>query len=192
MGKDGLKAVLQAGAEGRTAYPGASFPNGRRRTRPTSPCVSRAFLDFIDERGMIPAGVKDLDQAQELLAGYGVFTFGYALRPLPGSSLHHELADRPATGSSRRRCAARCRTGASRGGAGHDGCRRGRRRSGDDRSKLSDFSFDGTELQKLLRRCETATGTLGELADGPVRRSTPPVSWPRPATRSRPAAIRWR
>jgi hypothetical protein len=69
-GPDGLKAALVAASKGENPYLGA----GPTEPATSGPISARTLLDMVDERGMVPAGVADLDQAQKLLSDYGVFT----------------------------------------------------------------------------------------------------------------------
>ncbi len=69
MGPDSFKAVMKAAAGGQMAYMGEMAYLGA-----TSPAISaQELLDLVDERGMLPAGITDLDQAQTLLASFGIF-----------------------------------------------------------------------------------------------------------------------
>jgi hypothetical protein len=68
-GQDGLKAALVAASKGENPYTGA----GASEPAAGGPITARTLLDMIDERGMVPAGVADLDQAQTLLSDYGIF-----------------------------------------------------------------------------------------------------------------------
>jgi hypothetical protein len=68
-GHDGLKAALVAASKGENPYTGA----GASETAAGGPITARTLLDMIDERGMVPAGVADLDEAQTLLSDYGIF-----------------------------------------------------------------------------------------------------------------------
>jgi hypothetical protein len=71
IGPDNLKAVLAAASNGEIAYVGA--PPAEKVTI-AGPISAKNLLDLIDERGMVPAGVTDLDQAQKLVTGYSIFT----------------------------------------------------------------------------------------------------------------------
>ncbi len=71
MGPDGFRAVLEAAAANEMAYIGVQ--PGEQLEDLSLPITANQMLDLIDERGMFPAGVTDLDQAQDLLGGYGVF-----------------------------------------------------------------------------------------------------------------------
>ena len=72
IGPDNFKAVLAAASKDEIAYLGTgpaevSVDGG-------SSISSRALLDLIAERGMLPAGVTDLDQTQTLFGKYGLYT----------------------------------------------------------------------------------------------------------------------
>jgi hypothetical protein len=69
-GQDGLKAALVGAYKGENPYTGA----GASETPAGDPITARTLLDMIDERGMVPAGVADLDEAQKLLSDYGIFS----------------------------------------------------------------------------------------------------------------------
>jgi len=71
MGPDNFKSFLRAAAAGEIAYVGAT--PGEKRAGATLPLTSEQVLDRLDERGMVPAGIADSDQAQKILAGWGVF-----------------------------------------------------------------------------------------------------------------------
>ena len=71
MGPANFKSVLVAAANDEIAYVGAG--PAEKSPAGAAPISARALVDLIDERGIIPAGVKDLDQAQALLGRYGIF-----------------------------------------------------------------------------------------------------------------------
>ena len=71
MGPANFKSVLAAAANDEIAYVGAG--PAERSPADAAPISARALLDLIDERGMVPGGVKDLDHAQTLLGRYGIF-----------------------------------------------------------------------------------------------------------------------
>jgi hypothetical protein len=71
MGPDNFKNVMRAVAAGETAYIGAT-PN-EKLAGSTLPIGARQMLDYLDERGMVPAGISNLDQAQNLLGNWGMF-----------------------------------------------------------------------------------------------------------------------
>ena len=72
IGPANFQAVLKAASDGEIAYVGASPAEKSPLGGP--PISPRTLLDLIDERGMVPAGVKNLDEAQDMFAGYGIFT----------------------------------------------------------------------------------------------------------------------
>ncbi len=91
MGADNFKSVLQAGVNGEIAYVGA----GTAEKKPTAgtALTARELLDLVDERGMIPGGVADLDQAQKLMDRYGVFSDSSLLDSrAEARETYHELA----------------------------------------------------------------------------------------------------
>jgi hypothetical protein len=71
IGPARFKEALVAAYKGETPYLGAG--PAESLTTAGNPITAKALLDVIDERGMVPAGVSDLDQAQDMLAHYGVF-----------------------------------------------------------------------------------------------------------------------
>jgi hypothetical protein len=92
MGPESFKAVVAAAVAGNNAYPG-SDPNEKAPTA-SALITSKKLLDLIDERGMVPAGVKDLDQAQDLMARYGVFSDTTLLEARSKArATYHGLAD---------------------------------------------------------------------------------------------------
>lgn len=71
MGQDQFKTVLEAASAREMAYIGAT--PGEKTAGGNLPLSSEQMLDLIDELGMVPAGITDLDTAQDLLAKYGIF-----------------------------------------------------------------------------------------------------------------------
>ncbi len=71
MGPINFKNVLAAAASGKIAYVGGSPVEDSPLVGPVS---AKALVDLIDEQGMVPAGIADLDEAQSLFAKYGIFT----------------------------------------------------------------------------------------------------------------------
>jgi hypothetical protein len=69
MGSEPFKDVVAAAAQDEIAYVGAPDDDS---VVVKEPLTSRELLDLFDERGMIPAGIAELDQAQELFASYGI------------------------------------------------------------------------------------------------------------------------
>ncbi len=70
-GPNNFKAVLEAVAADDMAYVGAD-PN-EHLAGVSGAVTAEQLLDIIDQRGMVPAGVTDLDQAQNLMARFGIF-----------------------------------------------------------------------------------------------------------------------
>ena len=89
IGPDNLKAVLAAASKGETPYVGAS--PAETRADGGLAISAKTLLDLIDERGMVPAGVKDLDQAQKLLDEYGIFTTADLEARSQARSAYHDL-----------------------------------------------------------------------------------------------------
>ena len=91
MGEENFKAVLVAGSNGEIAYlggtPGETFESS------ATPLSAESFLDLIDERGMIPAGIEDLDEAQALLSKYGIFDAADLVDRSEARETYHALAD---------------------------------------------------------------------------------------------------
>jgi hypothetical protein len=91
MGEESFRAVLVAGSNGEIAYlggtPGETFDSSE------TPLSAESFLDLIDERGMIPAGIEDLDEAQDLLAKYGIFDARDLADRSKAREAYHALAD---------------------------------------------------------------------------------------------------
>jgi hypothetical protein len=90
IGPANLRSVLAAAADGEMAYQGAT--PGERTSASDTPLTSQALLDLIDELGMIPAGVKDLDQAQTLMGQYGIFTADQLADRSKARAVYHSLA----------------------------------------------------------------------------------------------------
>ncbi len=89
MGAADFKNVLTAAAADEMAYIGAT--PGERLVGSKLPLTSEQMLDLIDERGMVPAGVTDFDQAQKLLGNYGVFDAATLSARSRARSAYHEL-----------------------------------------------------------------------------------------------------
>lgn len=68
MGEERMADVVQGLLDRRAAY--GDDPTDRRPG--SGPADWRAFLDLVDEVGLVPAGVADLRYAQELLLSFGV------------------------------------------------------------------------------------------------------------------------
>ena len=91
MGPVNFRNVLTAAVSGSVAYGSGASQSGARTA--AVPVAARRLLDLIDERGLVPAGVKDLDLAQNLLAGKGIFdTADLATRSAARATLHAEAA----------------------------------------------------------------------------------------------------
>jgi hypothetical protein len=91
MGPASFKAVLVAASNGEIAYLGADpaekSPNGG------SPVSAQMLLDLVDERGMLPAGVEDLDRVQNLLDDYVMFSKTQLDARSKARSNYHQLLD---------------------------------------------------------------------------------------------------
>jgi len=89
VGPDRMRTVLAALIDHEAAYRSGAIV----LRRPDGPVDWRAWLDAIDELGLIPAGVADLDYAQELVAR---FDGEAGIASLPARSkaraLYHQLA----------------------------------------------------------------------------------------------------
>jgi len=70
MGPDNYRAFLAAVKNGEIAYVGAGAPETHLLT--DGAVSAQELLDLADERGLVPAGVGDLDKAQKLMAKYGI------------------------------------------------------------------------------------------------------------------------
>ncbi len=90
MGPDNFKAVMKAAAAGEMAYIGAT-PG--EKAQGAGPALSaQGFLDLVDERGMFPAGIENLDQAQALLATFGIFNSTTLAGRSQARTTYHALA----------------------------------------------------------------------------------------------------
>ncbi len=89
IGPDKLKTVLNYASARAVAYSG---PVPEIYADRTSPVSARQLLDLIDEIGMLPAGVQDLDEAQNLLSGYGIFTASDLQSRSQARAAYHGLA----------------------------------------------------------------------------------------------------
>ena len=91
IGPDNFKAVLVAASQDEIAYLGTTPAEvGATGGPPVSP---ETLLDLIDELGMVPAGVTDLDQAQNLFAKYGIFTPAELANRSQARSAYHDLLE---------------------------------------------------------------------------------------------------
>lgn len=77
MGPEPFKSVMVAADKGLIAYAGATPTEDSPLAG--KPISAKELLDLIDEWGMVPGGVTDLDQAQEMFATYGILNDGTAL-----------------------------------------------------------------------------------------------------------------
>ncbi|MCI0582825.1 MAG: hypothetical protein L0227_08015 [Chloroflexi bacterium] len=66
IGAEGMRAVFAALLDHKVAYQSDSMPSAGS----TAPVGARQWLDTVDELGLVPAGVDDLDFAQELLYSF--------------------------------------------------------------------------------------------------------------------------
>jgi hypothetical protein len=72
MGPTNLLSVFAAVDSGEMAYQGATAH--QKASNSTKPISAKRMLDLIDELGMVPGGVKDLNTTQDLLQTYGIFS----------------------------------------------------------------------------------------------------------------------
>jgi len=88
IGADGMRAVLAALFDHKVAYrSGKTVLDG-----PSAPATWQTWLDAIDELGMVPAGVTDLDVAQKLLQKYGIANVGNVLdKRSAARAAYHQL-----------------------------------------------------------------------------------------------------
>lgn len=90
MGPQNFKNVLGAATSDEMAYIGAT--PGETLPGLKLPLTSEQMLDLLDERGMVPAGIADLDRAQKLLATYGVFDSATLTARSSARATYHALA----------------------------------------------------------------------------------------------------
>ena len=91
IGPARLKQVLQAAQRGEIAYLGAGPAEKSPQSGP--PATAKMLLDLMDERGLVPAGVTDLNKAQDLLARYGILNDTSQLDARASArTTYHELA----------------------------------------------------------------------------------------------------
>jgi hypothetical protein len=95
IGPANFQAVLKATSNGDIAYAGASL--AEKSPVGGAPISPKTLLDLIDERGMVPAGVKNLDEAQDLFAGYGMFSSTDLDARSTARSNYHKLLDAAGT-----------------------------------------------------------------------------------------------
>lgn len=91
IGPANFKAVVVAANDGDIPYVGASPTEKSPMAGP--PITAKALLDLIDERGMVAAGNKDLNEAQTLFASYGIFSPADLSDRSTARVAYHKLAD---------------------------------------------------------------------------------------------------
>jgi len=89
MGPANMKTVIGALNGHEMAYVGAT-PHEKLADAKTA-MTSQEVLDLIDERGMVPAGVADMDAAGNLLSDYGIFTKSELAARSASRATYHEL-----------------------------------------------------------------------------------------------------
>jgi len=90
IGPENLKVVLNHAAFRVIAYTGAGAPE--IYPDQSTPLSAKQFIDLIDELGMVPAGVADLDLAQNLLSGLGIFSESDLQARSQARAAYHALA----------------------------------------------------------------------------------------------------
>ena len=90
MGPANFKAVLGAAAADEMPYQGSTV--GEKMAGDSLPISSKRMLDLIDEFGLYPATVADLDKAQKLLASYGIFDTTELANRSTARAAYHTLA----------------------------------------------------------------------------------------------------
>jgi hypothetical protein len=91
IGPANFKSVLVAASKGEIPYVGSTPAEKSPVAGP--PVSARTLLDLFDERGMVPAGVKDLDQAQTMFGDYGIFGSTDLVARSKARSNYHTLLD---------------------------------------------------------------------------------------------------
>ncbi len=91
IGPAKLKTVLVAASTDEIPYVGATPAEVSPLDGP--PISPKTLLDLIDERGMVPAGVKDLDEAQTLFSDYGIFATSDLVARSKARTEYHTLLD---------------------------------------------------------------------------------------------------
>lgn len=89
MGPDNFKAVLVAASKGQPAYVGGDPKTQAATTASSLP--AKKLLDLIDELGMVPAGVTDPEQAQNLFVSYGILSTSDLAGRTEARSAYHTL-----------------------------------------------------------------------------------------------------
>ncbi len=92
MGQDRMSQVVAALLTRRAAY--AESPDAYRPGYGAADW--RLFLDLVDERGLVPAGVTDLERAQNLLLQFGVADESALRDRAAARREYHDLLDDPA------------------------------------------------------------------------------------------------
>lgn len=87
MGDDRMGEVIAALLDRRAAY--GDEPTDQRPG--SGPVDWKAFLDLVDEVGLVPAGVTDLEYAQDLLLDYGVADAAALEGRTAARAAYHEL-----------------------------------------------------------------------------------------------------
>jgi hypothetical protein len=90
VGPTNFKTIIVAASNGEIAYAGAA---PIEKSPLSTPVTAKAFLDLIDERGMVPSGVKDLDQVQKLFSQYGIISGSQLTERSAARLTYHTLAD---------------------------------------------------------------------------------------------------
>ena len=88
MGDDRMSDVIAALLDRRAAY--GDEPTDRRPG--SGPVDWKTFLDLVDEVGLVPSGVTDLEYAQDLLLDYGVADASALAGRTAARTAYHELA----------------------------------------------------------------------------------------------------
>jgi hypothetical protein len=91
MGGDNFRNVVVAASDGTAAYelkPSDSFTTGG------VPVTSEQMLDLIDEVGMVPGGVDDLDTASDLFVRYGILDESTLAGRSAARAKYHDLVTR--------------------------------------------------------------------------------------------------
>jgi hypothetical protein len=89
IGPDNFKAVVVAASTGKPAYAGGDPSAKAAGTK--SPLTAQELLDLIDELGMVPAGVTDPEQAQNLFVGYGILNTSELAGRTEARAAYHTL-----------------------------------------------------------------------------------------------------
>ncbi len=90
MGPDNFRNVITAASTDMLAYQGATA--GEKLDDGDGPLTSKEMLDLIDEFGMLPAGVKDLDAAGDVFARYGIIDSSDLTARSTARTKYHALA----------------------------------------------------------------------------------------------------